>query len=179
MLHLDADFEHIGQHLDELAEINSLVGDIIEDGLVAVALVFHITDFHFQTEVHGYLPRTNHGVGLTRLGLLESLKVGGLCLAEHAQDFGVGAQVGPAHLQLDELAGHGHLSDVVARVGFHGHHVAHVQVELGRVAVEPAARVLEVHLDDVEVVHVAGNVVEPVGAAQVASAIAAAGAHLA
>ncbi len=55
LLHLDAYMEGIGKHLDELAEIDTLVSDIVEDGLVAVALIFHVADLHLQSQVLGYL----------------------------------------------------------------------------------------------------------------------------
>ena len=46
LLHLDAYLEHVGQHLDELAKVDALVGDIVEYGLVAVALVLDIAYLH-------------------------------------------------------------------------------------------------------------------------------------
>ena len=46
LLHLDAHAEHFGQHLDELAEIYALIGNVVEDGLVAIALVLYVTNLH-------------------------------------------------------------------------------------------------------------------------------------
>ena len=48
--------ECVGQHLDELTEIDSFLGYVVEDGLVAVALILHIADFHVQSQSLGYLP---------------------------------------------------------------------------------------------------------------------------
>ena len=61
--------ERRSQVLDELAEVHALVGNIVEDGLVAVALVFHVADFHLQSQSLGYLPAFNHGGVLPTLGL--------------------------------------------------------------------------------------------------------------
>ena len=38
----------IGQDPDELAEVHALVSDIIEDGFIPIALIFHIANFHVQ-----------------------------------------------------------------------------------------------------------------------------------
>ena len=51
LLHLDAHVEGISKHLDELTEVNSLIGDIIEYSLVAITLILYVSDFHFQSEV--------------------------------------------------------------------------------------------------------------------------------
>ncbi len=48
LLHLDAHLEGVGQHLDELAEVYALVGYIVEDSLLAVALILHVADFHLE-----------------------------------------------------------------------------------------------------------------------------------
>ncbi len=51
LFHLDAYVEGVGKNLDELAEVHTLVGDVIEDGLVAVALIFHVAHLHVEVEV--------------------------------------------------------------------------------------------------------------------------------
>ena len=40
--------EGLGKHLDELAEVHSLVGYVVEYRLVAVALILHIAYLHLQ-----------------------------------------------------------------------------------------------------------------------------------
>ena len=48
LLHLDADVEPLGEDLDQLAEIDALVGDVVEDSLDLVALVLHVADLHIE-----------------------------------------------------------------------------------------------------------------------------------
>ena len=55
LAHLDTYSECIGQHLDKLSEIHSLVGDVVEDRLGLVTLVLHIPNFHIQLKVVGDL----------------------------------------------------------------------------------------------------------------------------
>ena len=49
LLHLDTYVEGYCQVLDELTEIHTLVGDIIEDCLVAIALIFYVANLHVET----------------------------------------------------------------------------------------------------------------------------------
>ena len=84
LLHLDANPEHVGQHLDQLAKVYSIVSNIIENGLIAVALILNVADFHLQTQVHSNLAGTDHRVLFAGLGLLIAFHVGGLGLTEHA-----------------------------------------------------------------------------------------------
>ena len=76
LFHLNADAEYLCQHLDELAEIDALVGNVVEDGLVAVALIFHVAYLHVQSEVLGNLARLDHGVVLAGFGFLVLQHVG-------------------------------------------------------------------------------------------------------
>ena len=75
LLHLDTNMEGIGEHLDELTEIDTFVGDVVEYRLVAIALVFHVTDLHLQTEVLGDLSALYHRAMLTALRLLALLDI--------------------------------------------------------------------------------------------------------
>ena len=75
--------ESSSQILDQLTEIHTFVGNIIEDGFVAVALILHITNLHVQSQTFGYLAALNHRGMLTGLCLLELLDVG---LAGNAVD---------------------------------------------------------------------------------------------
>ena len=86
LLHLNPHVEGVGEHLDELSEIYTLVGNIIEYRLVAVALVFHVTDFHLQSKVFGYLSALNHGAVLSSLGLMVFVHVGWACYTIDALD---------------------------------------------------------------------------------------------
>ncbi|OPZ53508.1 MAG: hypothetical protein BWY89_01723 [Bacteroidetes bacterium ADurb.BinA012] len=61
--------------LDQLPEINPLIGKVVEDGLCLVTLVLNITDLHIQTKIFCNLPRAKHGGNLKTLCLLPFLKV--------------------------------------------------------------------------------------------------------
>ena len=79
--------EGVGQHLDEFAEVDTCVGDVIEDGLVAISLIFHISDFHVELQFFGNLSRPNHGVFLQGFRLLIFVEVHLSRLAVDALDF--------------------------------------------------------------------------------------------
>ena len=163
LLHLDADVEPLGEDLDELAEVDALVGYVVEDGLDFVALVLHVADFHVQTHVGGDLPRGNHRLVFEGDGLLPAFDVVGLSLAV---DFLVLAVVGgesrAAHLAGHQVARQRDDADVVARRGLDGDDVAPLEVEVVDVLVERAARILEAHLHDVAR-QVDGIILEPRG----------------
>ena len=63
------------QVFDQLAEVHTTVGDIIEDGLIAVTLVFHVADLHVQSETFGNLPALDHRTMLTGLRLMELIHI--------------------------------------------------------------------------------------------------------
>ena len=150
-----------------MTEVNTFISDIIEDGLVAVALILDVTDLHLQAQVHGNLARADHGILLTGLGLLVAFHIRRFGLAEDAQYLSVFTQVHALHLVLDQTARESHTTDVVPGVGLDGHPVALLEGDVGAVAVESAARVLEEHLDNVKLI--VGHLGEPVGAREVAS----------
>ena len=87
LFHLDAYAESFGQYLDELPEVHASVRDIVENGFVPVALVFHIADFHLQSQFLGNLARTYHGVVLTAFGLFVLFHVHRFGFAVHPFDF--------------------------------------------------------------------------------------------
>ena len=121
LFHLNAHLECVGQHFDELTEVNALIGNVVEYRFVAIALIFNVADFHVELEVFGNLSGANHRVVFLGLCLLEAVEVGRLGLAEHALDFGVTLDVCFAHLTRHEHAGERHLAYVVARSSFNGH----------------------------------------------------------
>ena len=158
LFHLDADAEGFGQHLDELTEVDAGIGNVIKDGFVAVALIFHVADFHIQIEFLGYLAGTYHGVLFQRFGFLVLLDVSGACLAVDALDFCAGFEAGLAHLQRHELAREGNHADVVTGRGFNGHDVSLDQGQVVFVAEITFAGVLELHLDKFAGLGIAGDV---------------------
>ena len=97
--------------------------------------------------------------------MLVTLHVGRFGLAEDAQDFGILAQVHTLHLVLDQTACEAHAADVMPGVGLDSYPVTLLERDVGAVAVEATARVLEEHLDNVKII--VGHIVKPVGAGEV------------
>ena len=42
LLHFHTNLKHFSQHLNQLAEIHTLIGNVVEDSLVAIALILHV-----------------------------------------------------------------------------------------------------------------------------------------
>ena len=84
LFHLNAHVESVGEHLDELSEVDALVCNVVENGFVAVALIFHIADFHLQSQLFGYLSALNHGVMFAAFRLVILLHVYGFGYAVDA-----------------------------------------------------------------------------------------------
>ena len=169
LLHLYADLEGLGENLYQLAEVDTLVGDIIEYGLVAIALILHVADLHVEIQALGNFAGTYHGVVLARLGLLEFLDVGRLGQTEHTLGLGSIAAGGALHAQLCKCAGKGDGADVMAGSSLYGHDVARSEGKIGGVAVISLAGVLELNLYNLSSGLVAGDICKPVEAVQLAS----------
>ena len=114
----------LGKHFDEFAEVHTGIGNVVEDGFVAIALIFHVANFHIELQVFGNLSGANHRVLLAGLGFLVFLEVNGAGLAIDAPNFGARLEVGLLHLQGHQLAREGDDTNVVARRCFDGYHVA-------------------------------------------------------
>ncbi len=78
--------ECVGKHLDELTEVNALVGDVVEYRLVAVALILHVAYLHLQTEVFSYLTALYHCAVFAALRFVVLVDVHGLGYAIDALD---------------------------------------------------------------------------------------------
>ena len=138
--------ECIGQYLDELAEVNAAIGNVVEDSLEAVTLILYIANLHLQTQVLGNLAGAYHGVMLACLGLSILLHIHLTCLAIDALYLYVGAQVGLLHLELDQTSGHGNGTYVMTGIGLNGHDIAFLQRNVVGVDEESLAGVLELNL---------------------------------
>ena len=154
LLHLYPHSEALGQHFDQLAEVHAFVGDVVEDGFVAVALIFHVANLHLKTQVFGYLAGFYHGLMLVgfRLTVFVHVHVAGFAI--DALELHIGFQIGFFHLEWNQAASHRHCSDVMSRVGFHCHDVAFHQVQVVAVQIVTFAGWLELHFH-----HLAGVVV--------------------
>ena len=149
LLHLDAHVEGIGKHLDELTEVDALVGDVVEYSLVAVALILHVANLHLQTEVLGYLSALNHGAVFAAFRLVVFVDVHGFSNAIYALYVVSRLEVGFLQLQLHQASGERNRTDVVTRTCLNRHDIALVQVDVVDVVVVTLARVLELHLHEV------------------------------
>ena len=131
LLHLYSHLKCFGKNLDELSEVDTLVGDIVEYRLVAVALILDIADFHVQLEAFGDFARTYHRVVLLGFGFFILFKVVGLCLSEYSAYFGIGTHIGLLHLDSHKASGERHHANVMTRRSFYGNHVADGELQVG------------------------------------------------
>ena len=162
LLHLYPDTERLCQHLYELAEVHALVCYIVEDRLVAIALVLNIANLHVQAKGGGYLAGADHGGVLLGLGLLVLLEVIGARLTIDLFGLLVIAIVVLAHLEENQLAGEGNGADIVAWSGFDGDDITLLKREVGVVQVISLTRVLELYLNVVRCALGIGDACEPV-----------------
>ena len=154
--------ESRGKILDELAEVNALVGDVIEDSLVAVALELHVADFHLQSQSLGYLAALYHSVVFACLCLTVFVHVDRLCLTVDALDVVGILDVSLAELQEHETAGEGNDADVMTGVCLYRHVVALLKRQVVDVMIIALAGVLELNLHEVGALGVPRHVGKPV-----------------
>ena len=162
LLHLYSHMEGLGQHLYELPEVYPLVGNVVEDGLVAIALILHVANLHLQSQVLCYLPALYHGVVLAALGLGILVHVHLLGKPVHPLDVVGRLYVCLLYLQLHQAACQRNHADVMSRVCLHGNNVTFLQVDVVDVVVISLSGVLELHLNKVCRLGIAGHVSEPV-----------------
>ena len=162
LLHLNAYVECGCQVFDELTEVHTFVGDVVEYGFVSIALIFHVANLHLQSEAFGDLSALDHGVVLARLGLMVFLHVHRLRYAIDASYVVGRFEVGLFDLQMYKASGECHHADVVSGIGLHSHNVAFLQPEVIDIVVISFARVLELHLHQVGRLSVAGYISQPV-----------------
>ena len=154
--------ESLGENLDELSEVNTFVCDVIEDSLVAVALVFHVTDFHLQSEVFSYLSAFNHGVVFPGLSLPVLIHVDGSCNSVYPLDIVSRLEVSLFNLFFHEASSECHYADVVSWVSLNRHDVSLFKFEIVGVVVVSLSGMLELHLHQVCGVSIARHVSQPV-----------------
>ena len=144
MLHLYPDPELFGENLDELPEVHPSVRDVVEYGLGAVSLEFHVADFHLKPQFCGYLPGAYHSLLLAGYGYLPVLYVEGSGLAVYLPEFGRrGIHALAGHLAHHDRPLEGYDSEVVAVLGLDYHHIPGAYALLGVIAVEALPGVLE------------------------------------
>ena len=154
--------ESSGKILDELPEVDTLVSDIVEYCLVAVALEFHITNLHVEAESLGYLPALNHRGVLTGLSLTVFVHVHRLGLTVYALDVVSTLEIGLPNLQQDKPSRERHHTDVMTGIGLHSHIITFRQRQMIDVMIVSFARILELNLHKVSAFRVARHVSKPV-----------------
>ena len=168
LFHLYTYMESICQHLDQLSEVYSFVGDVIEDSLVAVTLILHIANLHLQSQVFGYLSALYHSTVLTALCLLPFLEVHGLGYAVDTLDVVGRTKVGFLDLQFHQSSCQCHHANIVTRIGLYGYNVSLLQVQVVHVVVVTLACILELHFHKVCALCIARYVGKPVVCVQLA-----------
>ena len=150
LFHLDAHVEGICEHADELAEVHTPVSDVVEDRLVAIALIFDVPDLHVEAQRRGDLSSLDHRRLFTALGFLPALEVTRAGDAVDVEELPlVGAVAMVLHRQLSELTSEGHLADVVTRRRFDGDDIAFIEVDPLGIEIVALAGILELHFDQV------------------------------
>ena len=113
---------------DELSEVYASIGNVVEDGFVAVTLILYVANLHVQPQVLSYLAAFNHSSMLTRFRLMVLVHVGGTCNAIDAAYFLRTLQVCFLDLQFHQAAGQSHHTDVMSGIGLYSHNVTLLQV---------------------------------------------------
>ena len=165
LFHLNAHAEGFCQHFDELAEIHAAFGNIIEDGLSAVALIFHVADLHFQSQVFGILAGLYHRFVFTTFCGLVFFEVGFRGDAVEAFDLVFTLQPSLEHLDLGQSACQRDDADVVSGRGLHGNAVTLFDFQVIDVVVVSLAGVLELDFHQIRyllVVRQVGQVVKDI-----------------
>ena len=162
--------EFLGEVLDQLPEVHAFVGDVVEDGLGAVALEFHVADFHLEAQAGCQLAGPDHGLVLAGDGFLPALDVEDLGLAVDAAELvGVGVDAVAGQLLEHDGTFEGHDAHVVAGRRFHDDQVALLDDLARGVAEIDLAGVLEADFVEVVVAFLA-DAFHPVVAAELAAA---------
>ena len=151
---------------------NSAVGDVVEDGLRAVALELHVPDLHLQAQVRRQHAGADHRLLLPGDGILPTLDVVGLGLAVnlpedrflrvHAPAFHLPGHDRP--LQRDD-------AEVMARLGLHHDEVAGLDGLTGSIDIEAFTGILETDFEIIVVLFLA-DALEVVVHLQLAAALA-------
>ena len=147
LLHLHADVELFGKILDELTEVHAAIGNVIEDGLGAVALEFHVADFHFQAQVIGQYAGSDHGFLFPGYGFLPTLYVVWTRFAVDFPDFRrLRVHALALHLPAHDGTFQRHDSQIMPRGGLHHHQVPGFDALAGCIHIESLPGILETHL---------------------------------
>ena len=170
--------EPLGKDLDKFTEVDTLVGNVVEDSLELIALILHIANLHIQTHIGGNLSRCDHRLVLEGYGLLPALDVVGAGLAVNLLKLAiVGVEAHATHLLSHHIARKRDDADVVTRLCLYGYDIASFEVEVVDILVVGATRILESHLEYIGR-YVVGILLEPVGFVELVAILHGYGIHL-
>ena len=114
LFHLDANTELLGKNLDQLAEIDALVSDVVENSFDLIALILNVANLHIQTHIGCDTARADHRVVFEGDSLLPLFDVVGFGFAIDL--FELAAHRGESdaeHLTRNHIARERHDTDVV------------------------------------------------------------------
>ena len=172
LLHLDTDTELLGENLDQFAEIDPFVGDIVENGLDLIALILHVADLHVEFHVGGDPARADHRIMFERDGLLPFLDIVGFGLAIDFLELAVlRVEAHPLHLAGDQIARQRDDPDIVAGRRLDGDDVAPPQRQVIHIAVIALARIFEADLENIGRKHL-GHILQPIERVQLVATLA-------
>ena len=121
--------ETLGKDLDKFAEIDTTLGDVVEDSLDLVALILHVADLHVKTHFGSNLTRLNHRVVLQGDSLLPTLNVVGFGLTVDLLVLAIeGGEARATNLLGNHIARERDDADVVTGRCLHGNNVATLEV---------------------------------------------------
>ncbi len=167
LLHLHTNVESLRQYSDQLAKVYALIGDIVENGLIAIALILHISDLHIQIQIGRNLAGLDHRIVLSCLCFAVLIQIALFGYAVYLERLAVVRAVSMfAHLEFYQLTGQRHRPDVMARISLYGYYIPFVQFYLLAVEVVPFARILELYLHESAIFGQIGDVAQPVISAE-------------
>ena len=148
--HLHPDLEGPGERLDQLPEIDALLGRVVERALGAIPLILHVSEFHLELVVGDDAPGPGEGILFPVAHLLPGVDVLHLRLADDLLDFVGVLDALALHLCPDELAGQRNNTQVFTGVGIDDRHIPGLHPAALANAVISFPVALEPHFHDVE-----------------------------
>ena len=139
--------ELLGKDLDKLSEVNTTVGNIVEDSLNLVGLILHIANLHIQPHLGSNLSRANHRVVFKGYRLLPLLNIVRTRLAVYLLELAIlRIEAESAHLTRHHIARKRDDTHIVSRLSLNRNNIAHFKLQVVHILIEGAACILETNL---------------------------------
>ena len=162
LAHLNPYVESSCKVLDELTEVDTLIGNIIEDSLVAIALILDITDFHIQTQALGNLPALNHRLMFAGFCLTVLVHIDWLSLTVDALDVVRTLEVCLLNLQENQSSCQGNNTYIMTGISLNGNIVALDERQVVDIVIISLSCILELNLNEVSAFSVSRHISKPV-----------------